>query len=244
MTETRPAAIVTGGNTGIGAAIAQRLIERGHDVFCLSRRAPDWSHDKLRHVAVDLVDADATRTAAAQVVAAGEVGIVVHNAGAIRASLVDSVTMRDLHDLTQLHLGTAIELVQACLPAMKQAKSGRIVLLSSRAALGLQTRTVYSATKAGMIGMARTWALELAAFGITVNVVAPGPIADTEMFESVMSQESERAPALTKSIPVGRLGRSMDVARAVEFFVAPESDFITGQTLFVCGGASIGSITI
>eukprot|EP01037_Dinobryon_pediforme_P045374 gene45374-57840_t len=139
MTETRPAAIVTGGNTGIGAAIAQRLIERGHDVYCLSRRAPDWSHAKLRHVAVDLVDAEATSAAAAQVVAKGDVGIVVHNAGAIRASLVDSVTMRDLHDLTQLHLGTAIELVQACLPAMKEVGHGRIVLLSSRAALGLQT---------------------------------------------------------------------------------------------------------
>lgn len=244
MTIERPAAIVTGGNTGIGAAIAQRLIERGHDVFCLSRRAPDWSHEKLRHVAVDLVDAEATRTSAAEVVAAANVGVIVHNAGAIRASLVDSVTMRDLHDLTQLHLGSAIELVQACLPTMKKAKNGRIVLLSSRAALGLHTRTVYSATKAGMIGMARTWALELAPFGITVNVVAPGPIADTEMFESVMSPDSERAQALAKSIPVGRLGRSMDVARAVEFFVAPESDFITGQTLFVCGGASIGSITI
>ncbi len=244
MSDTRPAAIVTGGNTGIGAAIAQRLLERGHEVFCLSRRAPDWTHGKLRHVAVDLVDAEATRVVAESVATSAKIGVLVHNAGAIRASLVDSVTMRDLHDLTQLHLGAAIELVQACLPAMKAAQHGRVVLLSSRAALGLQTRTVYSATKAGLIGMARTWALELAPFGITVNVVAPGPIADTEMFEGVMSPESERAKALAKSIPVGRLGRSMDVARAVEFFVAPESDFITGQTLFVCGGASIGSITI
>ena len=127
---------------------------------------------------------------------------------------------------------------------MKAARFGRIVLISSRAALGLQTRTSYSATKAGLIGMARTWALELGPSGITVNVVSPGPIADTEMFESVMKPESERAQKLAKSIPVGRLGRSEDVARAVDFFVAPEADFVTGQVLYVCGGASVGSISL
>jgi 3-oxoacyl-[acyl-carrier protein] reductase len=146
--------------------------------------------------------------------------------------------------LAQLHFGAAIALAQAALPGMKQARFGRIVLLSSRAALGAPTRTVYSATKAGIIGMARTWALELAPFGITVNVVAPGPIGDTEMFASVMSPDSDRAKTLARSIPVGRLGRSTDVARAVTFFSSPDADFITGQTLYVCGGASIGSITI
>ena len=88
----------------------------------------------------------------------------------------------DLEALSQLHLGAAIALVQAALPAMKQNRFGRIVLMSSRGALGLATRTAYAATKAGMVGMARTWALELAGDGITVNVVAPGPISDTEMF--------------------------------------------------------------
>jgi len=79
---------------------------------------------------------------------------------------------------------------------------------------------------------------------ITVNVVAPGPISDTEMFESVMSPESERAKTLARAIPVGRLGKSSDVARAVGFFSSPDAGFITGQTLYVCGGASIGSISI
>jgi NAD(P)-dependent dehydrogenase (short-subunit alcohol dehydrogenase family) len=108
----------------------------------------------------------------------------------------------------------------------------------------LQTRTSYSATKAAIVGMARTWALELGPFGITVNVVAPGPIADTEMFESVMKPDSERAKTLAQAIPVKRLGRSEDVARAVAFFADPESGFITGQTLFVCGGASVSSISL
>jgi 3-oxoacyl-[acyl-carrier protein] reductase len=236
-------AIVTGGNTGIGAAIAQKLLGCGYEVVCMSRRKPDWTHEKLTAIEVDLADAAATKQAAQQA-AIRPVTHIVHNAGVIRAKLLETVELEDLNVLTQLHLGAAIELTQAALPAMRQAHFGRIVLISSRAALGLQTRTVYSATKAGMIGMARTWALELAPSGITVNVVSPGPIGDTEMFESVMSPESERAKALAKAIPVGRLGRSADVARAVEFFCAPEADFITGQTLLVCGGASIGALTM
>ena len=237
-------AIVTGGNTGIGAAIAQDLLARDYAVISVSRRKPDWTHPRLRSVEVDLLDATATRQAAREITSASNITHIVHNAGAIRAKLLPEVDNADLHALAQLHLGAPIELVQAALPSMTAARFGRIVLLSSRAALGTKTRTVYSATKAGIIGMARTWALELASDGITVNVVAPGPIADTEMFESVMSPDSERAQALARSIPVGRLGRSVDVARAVAFFCDPEAGFVTGQTLFVCGGASVASISI
>jgi len=135
-------------------------------------------------------------------------------------------------------------IVQAVLPSMLERTFGRIVLISSRAALGLQKRTAYSATKAGMIGMARTWALELAPSGITVNVVAPGPIADTDMFRQVVPVGSERAAALAKAIPVGRLGRSDDVARAVMFFADPQNSFVTGQLLYVCGGASVSSFSL
>jgi len=134
--------------------------------------------------------------------------------------------------------------VQAVLPGMRERKFGRIILISSRAALGLQTRTAYSATKAGMIGMARTWALELAPSGITVNVVAPGPIGDTEMFREVIPVGDPREASIAKSIPAGRLGTSDDVARAVMFFADPANSFVTGQILYVCGGASIASISL
>jgi 3-oxoacyl-[acyl-carrier protein] reductase len=244
MSATSHTAIVTGGDTGIGAAIVRGLLDEGYDVISLSLRKPDWSHPRLSSRVVDLLDAAATREAAAEIVAKTAISHVVHNAGAIRAGLLDEVSDEDVGALAQLHFGAAIALAQAALPGMKQARFGRIVLLSSRAALGAPTRTVYSATKAGIIGMARTWALELAPFGITVNVVAPGPIGDTEMFASVMSPDSDRAKTLARSIPVGRLGKSTDVARAVAFFSSPDADFITGQTLYVCGGASIGSITI
>jgi 3-oxoacyl-[acyl-carrier protein] reductase len=240
----RPVALVTGGSAGIGTAICRLLIERGYDVVSLARRRPDWSHQALHAVEVDLADAAATEQAAASVAKRYAISTVVHNAGAIRPALLADVKQKDLHDLTQLHLGAAIIIVQAALAGMRERKFGRIVLISSRAALGLQTRTSYAATKAGMIGMARTWALELAPFGITVNVVAPGPIGDTDMFREVVPAGSEREKAIAKAIPVGRLGCSDDVARAVAFFADPENSFVTGQLLYVCGGASIASISL
>jgi len=136
-----------------------------------------------------------------------------------------------------------VSLVQAALPAMKEAGFGRIVGVSSRGALGLQTRTNYSATKSGMFGMLRTWALELGPLGITSNCVAPGPV-ESDMFDEIMQDDKERIDNLAKAIPVQRIGKPDDVATAVKFFLKEDSDFITGQTLYVCGGASIGSITI
>jgi hypothetical protein len=129
----------------------------------------------------------------------------VHNAGVIRAALLPDVKLSDLDALVDLHLGCAVQMLQAALPAMRARRFGRVVLLSSRAALGLATRTSYSATKAGMQGMARTWALELAPEGITVNVVAPGPIR-TDMFYDVVEQGSDRERQLAASVPVRRLG--------------------------------------
>jgi NAD(P)-dependent dehydrogenase (short-subunit alcohol dehydrogenase family) len=240
----RPIAIVTGASAGIGAAICRRMIDAGYEVISLALRKPDWSHPALHTIEVDLTDAGATAEAAASVARQFAVGTVVHNAGVIRPNLLPDVSQEDLHNLTQLHLGAAILIVQAVLPEMRQRKFGRIVLMSSRAALGLQTRTAYAATKAGMIGMARTWALELAPDGITVNVVAPGPIGDTDMFRQAIPAGDPREAAIAKSIPVGRLGRSDDVARAVMFFADPENSFVTGQVLYVCGGASVASISL
>ncbi len=240
----RPVAIVTGGSTGIGATICRRMIEAGYEVVSLARRKPDWTHPALHAAEVDLTDGGATEEAASRLAKQYPVRCVVHNAGIVRPNLLADVSQQDLHDLTQLHLGAAILIVQAVLPGMRERKFGRIVLISSRAALGLQTRTAYSATKAGMIGMARTWALELAPSGITVNVVAPGPIQDTDMFREVMPSGGEREAALARSIPVRRLGRSDDVARAVMFFADPDNSFVTGQLLYVCGGASVSSFSL
>jgi NAD(P)-dependent dehydrogenase (short-subunit alcohol dehydrogenase family) len=192
---------------------------------------------------VDLTDAEATRQAAAEIARSHAVTTLIHNAGAIRPAPLAEVKLEDLNALANLHLGAAVTLAQAALPAMRAAGYGRIVLVSSRAALGVPTRTAYSATKAGMLGMARTWALELAPLGITVNVVAPGPVR-TAMFHGIVPEGSAQEEKLARSIPVGRLGEPDDVARAVMFFAERAAGFVTGQVLYVCGGASAGSFSL
>ena len=234
--------VVTGGSSGIGLAIAADFLNEGYEVLSLARRPCPLCAERLRSIVVDLMDAEATRALALDLAAKAPATTIVHCAGAIREKPIEETSIADLAALASLHLGAALSLVQANLPAMKQAHYGRVVLISSRAVLGLAKRTAYSSTKAGMLGLARTWALELAPHGITVNVVAPGPIADTEMFEEIIPPDSPKMAAAARQIPVGRFGTPVDVARAVKFFADPNAAFVTGQTLFVCGGTSVGSI--
>jgi NAD(P)-dependent dehydrogenase (short-subunit alcohol dehydrogenase family) len=243
MSGARKVAAVTGGSAGIGKAICESLLAQDYEVVSLARRGSGIAHPRMHDIEVDLMDRAATGEAAREMARRFEVGTLVHNAGVIRPALLPEVELTDLDALVNLHLGAAVQLVQATLPAMRERRFGRIVLMSSRAALGAQTRTAYSATKAGMLGMARTWALELAPHGITVNVVAPGPV-HTEMFYDVIPAGSEREQKLAASIPVGRVGEPADVARAVSFFVHPDAGFVTGQMLYVCGGASLGSLSL
>lgn len=243
MSEIEKVALVTGGSAGIGESICRHLLAAGYTVLNLSRRATSFRHDGLVDVPVDLSDDAATRSTIADLASRHAITTLVHNAGVIRSALLQDVELEDVEYITRLHLHAAIILVQGVLPAMQQARFGRIVVVGSRAMLGLQTRTGYSATKAGQVGMVRTWALELGPLGITANVVAPGPIV-TDMFTEVIPEDSEKARQVAASLPVRRLGHPDDVARAVMFLVDPGSGFITGQTLMVCGGASLGSLAL
>lgn len=236
-------AIVTGGSAGIGRSIAQHLLKSGYRVLNLSRRASGYSHESLIDVSIDLSDLEATRQVADELAGLHRITHVVHNAGVIRPALLADVDLFDVGYLSRLHVQAGVALVQAALPAMKEAGFGRIVIIGSRAMLGLETRTGYAATKAAQVGLVRTWALELGQFGITANCVAPGPIV-TDMFTDVVPAESERASRIAASLPVRRLGAADDVARAALFFMDPANGFVTGQTLFVCGGASVGSLVI
>jgi 3-oxoacyl-[acyl-carrier protein] reductase len=242
-THMNRAAIVTGGNAGIGRAIVEHLLEAGYEVVSLDRRGGAPGHPKLHAIEVDLCDAAATRAVAAEVAARYAPTTLIHNAGVIRPALLPDVTHDDLIALTNLHLAAPVTLAQAMLPAMQAARFGRLVLISSRAALGLATRTAYSATKAGMLGLVRTWALELGPLGVTANAIAPGPV-QTDMFHEIVPANSEKVAQMAAGIPVRRLGRPDDIARAAMFFAAPENGFVTGQTLYVCGGTSTGSLAL
>ena len=233
--------VLTGGSAGIGLAIVQLLLQQDYRVINLARRPVPFENPDVENIIIDLLDRETLAVVCKQLAPTNATAFV-HNAGIIRADLVDDVKLDDLDDLNQLHLGAALQITQALIPNMKQLKSGRIVLISSRASVGMKTRTSYSATKAAQIALARTWALELGEFGVTVNTVAPGPIEATEMFHEVVPERSAMTTKLAAQIPRGRLGLPAAVARATLFFSDPQNGVVTGQNLFVCGGTSIGSI--
>ena len=236
-------ALVTGGSAGIGKSICQHLLADGYTVLNLSRRELDEKHERLVNYPVDLADTEATKHAIGVLASQYDISTLVHNAGVIRPNLIEDVKLEDLTYLSDLHLSASVLLIQGVLESMKKASFGRIVIISSRAMLGLETRTAYSTTKAGQVGLTRTLAMELGQFGITVNAVAPGPIV-TDMFTDVVPEDSDKAAKIAASMPVKRLGQPDDVSRAVMFLVSPDNGFITGQCLFVCGGASLGSLTL
>lgn len=235
--------VITGASSGIGEALARRALDRGDTVIGLARGKPAWTHERFHPVEIDLLDCDATSQAAATIAARFPVSTIIHNAGLVWPNLVEAVKPSDVAGLTQLHITSPLILTQAVLPTMRANKFGRIVFVTSRAAMGVPTRSAYSATKAGVHGMARTWALELGPDGITVNVVAPGPIL-TANFWGIVPKGSEREEAIAAQLPVRRLGTVEDVARAVEFFADPAAGFVTGQVLFVCGGGSLGGLSL
>ena len=243
MTDNNKVVVVTGGNRGIGADITQRFLDGGYQVVNISRQTPAFSHECLINYTADLADREATKEIGIGIATNYAVTNFIHNAGVIRPNLLEDVKIEDLDYLTELHLGSAITLAQQFLPAMRAEQFGRIILISSRGVLGLVTRTNYAATKAGQIGMVRTWALELAKDGITVNCVAPGPIV-TDMFHELVPEESEQKSKIAASVPVKRLGTAEDIGRVVKFLCEEDSGFITGQTWYICGGASLGSLAL
>lgn len=231
-------ALVTGGSSGIGWAVVERLSRSGLAVIVLDQAPlPDPALASL--VDVDLGDPQATRGALEAITRETPITRLVNNVGAVRPAPLEDSSMEDFQALMQLNLGSALLCAQALLPAMRTAGFGRIVNISSRAALGKEHRSSYAASKAGLLGFTRTWALELGRSGITVNAVAPGPIA-TELFTRANPPGDPRTRAIIDAVPVGRMGTAGEVARAVAFFLDDDNGFITGQTLYVCGGMTVG----
>ena len=231
-------AVVTGASSGIGEAIARHLLDSGCTVIALQRRPPRIQHARLQYHAVDLADAGATRRVAGEVAAQYAVRFLVNNAGVNHTSMLEQATPEELDLAIAVNVRAAMIMSQAFVPGMRAAGFGRIVNISSRAIMGKTGRTVYSAAKAALIGMTRTLCLELASSGITVNAIAPGPVA-TELFDRGHPPGGEKRQRVIDSVPVKRVGTPDDVARAAVFLLSPDSGYITGQTLFVCGGTSV-----
>ncbi|MGP9765276.1 SDR family NAD(P)-dependent oxidoreductase [Halomonas sp. AOP13-D3-9] len=232
-------AVVTGGARNIGQAIALRLQQEGYQVIVVDIVEPEAASLQADAILVDLADADTTRRVMAKIAERHTVTRLINNVGIVAPALLEETRLEDFDRLMHLNVRSALICTQALLPSMKAAGTGRIVINASRVVLGKEARTIYSATKGALQSMARTWALELAEHGITVNCVAPGPIATSAFWEN-NPPDSERARRIIDNIPLKRMGQPEDVAQAVSFFCDDRSGFMTGQTLFVCGGVTVG----
>ena len=229
--------VVTGGSNGIGEGICRLFLEQGAMVINIDiQRSKRSDSSNYQFVECDLVSASASQAVAAKLAHEFEVNCIVNNVGTPTPGNFEYVTESQIDTGVNLSIRTPIILLQAFAPGMKERHFGRIVNISSRAILGKKARTVYSATKAAMVGLTRTWAMELGCHGITVNAIAPGPVL-TDLFKK--NNPPEIAAKLVQHSIVGRAGTPDDIARAVVFLADPANGFITGQVLHVCGGSSL-----
>jgi len=229
---TKERVLITGGASGIGKATAARCRAEGWETIVIDREGDG--------IIADLSDPDATAGALERALRGGPITRLVNNVGVVRPGPVEDQTFADLEAAVSLNIRCSLQCLQALLPGMKAAHFGRVVNISSRAALGKELRTVYAATKSALIGMAKVWALELGEHGITANAIGPGPIR-TELFDRANPPDSPRTQAIIDAVPVRRVGTPDDIANAAAFLLDARSGFVTGQVLYVCGGMTVGA---
>ena len=238
-------ALVTGGSKGLGKAMARGLAQAGADVVISSRHTeeleqalPEILKDTGRRGLIVTVDlsrrTEAERLAKTALEQMGRVDILINNAGTNIPSPIDQVKDEDWDRVIELNLGACMVLTRALVPQMKERRWGRVIHISSVLGLGSKIgRNVYSATKRAVIGLAQASALDLGPFGITVNVIAPGPFL-TDLPKNLLSDAEKKAFAHRTAL--GRWGNPEEMAGPALLLASDAGSYITGEVLVVDGG--------
>lgn len=232
--------LVSGASSGIGRAIAAARSSLGELVIGLDIAKPSGTVDWTTELC-DLSKSARLLATMQKITATHDITRVVNCAGIARIADLEELTPEDYHTTMVVNALAPAMIVKASLPAMKRRGFGRVVNITSRSAFGRALRTAYGGSKGALTTQTKVWALELAPFGITVNAIAPGPI-ETELYRAANPPESEVTKKVVASVPVGRLGLPEDVAATADFFLSEASGFVTGQSLPVCGGLTIGGV--
>jgi len=223
-------AVVTGASSGIGMAIARTLLEEGWQVTGIDVADATIAHPMFDEIRVDLCDGAATDAAAART---SNVQALIHAAGVLRVGKLGSQSAAEGERMWRVHVDAAARVGNIVIPAMAARGAGRVVLVGSRVARGKAGRSQYAATKAALVAMARSWAAEVVASGVTVNVVSPAATQTAMLEDSGRKSEAPRMP------PIGRYIRPEEIAALVSYLLSPAAAAITGQDIQICGGASL-----
>lgn len=237
--KTMKAIVITGASKGIGHATAEVLVEQGWSVIGIARSAPHTFPGEF--ITADLADETRTTAIANELANRGNVLGIVNNVGIAKHETIETVESGSFATVMDLNVRPALQLTQALLPGMRSAAFGRIINVTSLVTRGIAFRASYAAAKAALESLTRTMAIELAPHSITANAIAPGP-TETELFRSNNPKGSHGEARYLSKVPMGRFAHPKEIASAIGYFASADAGFVTGQTLFVDGGASLGSL--
>jgi 3-oxoacyl-[acyl-carrier protein] reductase len=230
--------VITGATKGIGMATSELLSMNNYEVVGIARHEIKNFPGHL--FSCDLTDSKITMKTLLEIkkLYSCQIVGVVNNVGIALPQPLEEVDLKSLYEVFDLNVRTALQTTQTFIEQMKVNKYGRIVNIGSRAIFGVKNRTSYAAAKSALIGLTKTWALELAPYQITVNTISPGPV-ETELFRKTRPIGSEAEKQVLEAIPLGRLGQPKEIASIIKFILSEDASFITGQNICIDGGSSL-----